>query len=69
MLKSLFSNFADLQSEILLNERLHNGYFSMKRFYLKKWFLTGHLPATASDIQIFNSNPNSNHNQNCWNPI
>ena len=38
----------------------------MKKFYLKSTFLTGHLRATASDIQTFdskylNSNPNSNN--------
>ena len=51
MLESLFNNFAELQSEILFNERLHHGYFSMKTFYLKNTFLTGHLPKTASDTQ------------------
>ena len=40
MLESLFNNFAELQSEILFNERLHHGYFSMKTFYLKNTFLT-----------------------------
>ena len=49
MLESLFNKFADLKSEIVLNERLHHGYFSMKKFYLKNTFLTGHLRATASD--------------------
>ena len=55
MLESLFNNFADLQSEILLNERLHHGYFSMKKFYLKNTFLTGHLRATASDTFTLNN--------------
>ena len=58
MLESLFNKFADLQSEILLNERLNHGYFSMKKFFR----------ATASDtlklnVQTFNSkylNSNSN---------
>ena len=49
MLEFLFNKFADLQSEILLNESLHHGYFSMKKSYLKNTFLTGHLQATASD--------------------
>ena len=49
MLESLFNNFADLYSKILLNERLHHGYFSMKKFYLKNTFLTGHFRVTASD--------------------
>ena len=40
MLESLFNKFADIKSEILLDERLHHGYFSMKKFYLKKTFLT-----------------------------
>ena len=35
MLKSLFNKFADIQSEILLDGRLHDGYFSMKSFILK----------------------------------
>ena len=50
MLESLFNTFADLKSQILLNERQHHGYFSMKKFYLKNPFLTGHLRATPSDI-------------------
>ena len=59
MLEFVFNKFADLLSEILLNERLNHGYFSMKKFYLKNTFLTGHLRVTASDtwktdIQIFN---------------
>ena len=79
MLESLFNNFEDHYSKILLNERLHHGYFSMKKFYLKNTFLIGHLLVTASvirklDIQTFNSkylnsNPNSNPNQYCWHPI
>ena len=40
MLESLFNKFADLKSEILLNEILNYGYFSMKKFYLKNTFLT-----------------------------
>ena len=40
MLESLFNKFADIKSEILLDERLHHGYFSLKRFYLKNTFLT-----------------------------
>ena len=40
MLESLFNKFADIKSEILLDERLHHGYFSMKKFYLKNTFLT-----------------------------
>ena len=64
MLESLFNKFADIKSEILLDERLHHGYFSMKKFYLKNTFLTGHLPATASDSNFnskyLNFNPNSN---------
>ena len=51
MLESLFNNFVGLQSEILLNERLHHRYFSMKKFYLKNTFLTGNLRATASDTK------------------
>ena len=34
MLETLFNNFVDLKSKILLNERLHHEYFSMKKFYL-----------------------------------
>ena len=49
MLESLFNKFADLWSEILLNESLHHRYISMKKFYLKNTFLTGHLWATAFD--------------------
>ena len=49
MLESLFNNFWDILSEVLSNERLHHGYFSMKKFYLKNTFLRGHLRATASD--------------------
>ena len=40
MLDSLFSKFADIKPEILLDERLHHEYFSMKQFYLKNTFLT-----------------------------
>ena len=40
MLESLFNKFADIKSEILLDERLHRGHFSMKKFYLKNTFLT-----------------------------
>ena len=40
MLESLFNKFADIKSEILLDERLHHGYFSMKKFYLQNNFLT-----------------------------
>ena len=39
MLESLFNKFANLKSQILLNER-HHEYFSMKKFYLKNTFLT-----------------------------
>ena len=49
MLEFLFNKLADLWSEILLNESLHEGYFSMKKFYLKTTFLTGLFRATASD--------------------
>ena len=35
MLQSLLDKVADIQSEILLNERLHDGYISMKKFFLK----------------------------------
>ena len=40
MLEFLFNKFADINSEILLDERLHDGYFLMKKFYLKNNFLT-----------------------------
>ena len=40
MLESLFNKFADIKSKILLDEGLHHGYFSMKKFYLKNTFLT-----------------------------
>ena len=40
MLESLFNKFADIKSEILLDERLHHGYFSLKMFYLKNTFFT-----------------------------
>ena len=40
MLESLFNKFTDIKSEILLDERLHHGYFSMKKFFLKNTFLT-----------------------------
>ena len=36
----LFNKFADIKPEILLDQRLHHGYFSMKKFYLKNTFLT-----------------------------
>ena len=39
MLDSLFSKFADIKSEILLDERLLHEYFSMKKFYLENTFL------------------------------
>ena len=40
MLESLFNKFPDIKPEILLDERLHQGYFSMKKFYLKNTSLT-----------------------------
>ena len=40
MLDSLFNKFADIKLEILLDERLHHKYFSMKKFYLENTFLT-----------------------------
>ena len=40
MLDFLFSKFADIKSQILLDERPHHEYFSMKKFYLEKIFLT-----------------------------
>ena len=40
MLESVFNKFADIKSEILLHERPHHEYFSMKKFYLKNTFLT-----------------------------
>ena len=36
---SLFNKFTDIQSEILLDGRLHHGHFSMKKLYLKNTFL------------------------------
>ena len=55
---SLFSViFADLKSEILLNKRVHHGYFSMKKFYLKNTDISGRLLLILRklDIQSFNS--------------
>ena len=49
MLESLFEKFTELRPKILLNESLHHRHFSMKKFYLKNAFLTGHLRTTASD--------------------
>ena len=43
MLESLFNKFADIKSEILLDERLHHEYFSMKKFYLENTFLTAEV--------------------------
>ena len=40
MLDSHFNKFPDIKSEILLDERLHHEYFSMKKFYLENTFLT-----------------------------
>ena len=40
MLDFHFNKFADIKSEILLDERLHHEYFSMKTFYLENTFLT-----------------------------
>ena len=40
MLEPLFNKCADMKSEILLDERQHQEYFSMKKFYLKNTFLT-----------------------------
>ena len=37
---SHFNKFADIKSEILLDERLRHEYFSMKKFYLENTFLT-----------------------------
>ena len=38
MLDSHFNKFADIKSEILLDERQHHEYFSMKKFYLESTF-------------------------------
>ena len=40
MLESLFNKFEDIKFEVLLDERLHHGYFSLKKFSLKSTFLT-----------------------------
>ena len=40
MLESLINKFADIKSEILLDERQHHGHFSMKKFFLKNTYLT-----------------------------
>ena len=40
MLESLLKKLADIKPEILLDERLHHGYFPMEKFYLKNNFLT-----------------------------
>ena len=45
MLESPFNKFADIKSEILLDERLHHGYFSVKKLYLKNTFLTAEAVA------------------------
>ena len=51
MLESLFNTFADLKSQILLNERLHHGYFSMKKFYLRNTFLTAEAVVRRCSIK------------------
>ena len=51
MLESLFNKFADIKSEILLDERLHHGYFSMKKFYLKNTFLTAEAVVRRCSIK------------------
>ena len=45
MLESLLKKSADIKREILLDERLHHGYFSMEMFYLKNTFLTAEAVA------------------------
>ena len=50
MLESLFNKFANLKSQILLNER-HHEYFSMKKFYLKNTFLTAEAVARRCSIK------------------
>ena len=51
MLESLFNKFADIKSDILLDERLHHGYFSMKKFYLKNTFLTAEAVVRKCSIK------------------
>ena len=51
MLESLFNTFADLKSQILLNERQHHGYFSMKKFYLKNTFLSAEAVVRRCSIK------------------
>ena len=54
MLDSLFSKFADIKSEILLDGRLHNEYFSMEKFYLENTFLTAEaLVGRCSQKKVF----------------
>ena len=50
MLESLFNKFANLKSQILLNER-HHEYFSMKKFYLKNTFLTAEAVVRRCSIK------------------
>ena len=53
MLESLFNKFADIKSEILLDERLHHEYFSMKKFYLENTFLSWKHLFNSSRPEVF----------------
>ena len=54
MLDSLLSKFADIKPEILLDERLHHEYFSMKKFYLENTFLTAEaVVQRCSEKKVF----------------
>ena len=54
MLDSLFNKFADIKPEILLDERLHHEYFSMKKFYLENTFLTAEaVVRRCSEKKVF----------------
>ena len=51
MLESLFSKFAEIKSEILLNEWPDRGYFSLKTFYIKKKILTAEAVVWGRSIK------------------
>ena len=59
MPEPLFNKVPDLYPEILLNERLHHGYFSMKfaKFLFQEHPFTGRLLLISRklDIQTFNA--------------
>ena len=66
MLESLFNKFTDIKSEILLDERLHHGYFSMKKFYLKNTFSTAEAVVRRCSKKKVSLEISQNLQENTW---